>query len=154
MIKRRLTREEFERYKILLAKISTGEPFDDLTDEDKIEFVELYEKLYPLDKKKMSSMSSIFENDGYDGYEIDLMNIKILAYTAEEPYKSIYLDNISKVTEGDLHYSGGSYASGGKFFVTVDDWDDKSNSATYSTFFHETTHCIDYFLVAYYFFVN
>ncbi len=144
--KRRLTREEYERYEVLLVQTQIGDPVSRMSQADKEEFISLYETLYPADAKSMESMANLFANDGYSGYELDVLNIKLLAYTAPEPYKSIYIDNIDLVKEGDLHYTEWPNASGGKFNINVANFSTPRTSETYGTFFHETSHCIDYFL--------
>ena len=99
LLRQRLTREEYEEYEALTAKTLTSDPVLSLTEEEKKRFIELYEMLYPIDADNMKSIVSIFEKEGYAGYEEDLMNIKVLAYTADEPYKSVYIDKISTVGE-------------------------------------------------------
>lgn len=146
LLRQRLTREEYEEYEALTAKTLTSDPVLSLTEEEKKRFIELYEMLYPIDADNMKSIVSIFEKEGYAGYEEDLMNIKVLAYTADEPYKSVYIDNISTVREGELDYTGWSNASNGVFHVNLAGVTGQKTPATYSTFFHETSHCIDYYL--------
>ncbi|MBQ9936559.1 MAG: hypothetical protein IJO70_11990 [Lachnospiraceae bacterium] len=153
-LKENLTREEYERYQVLLAKAKAGDPVLALDESlgEKTEFIALYEKLYPTDAENMDHLDKIFSKDGYTGYEEDLLNIKVLTYSADDPYKSIFIDNISSVKKGDLHYAGWSQASGGKFYINVDDMytinpvtnvKEKTGTA-YNTFFHEVSHCIDY----------
>lgn len=145
-LKRKLTREEYERYQSLLVQVQSGDPVTGLTQAEKEEFISLYETLYPADANNMESMADLFADDGYSGYEIDVLNIKLLAYTAEEPYKSVYIDNIDLVKEGNLHHTGWSTTTDGKFFINVADMSNPRTAKTYNTFFHETSHCIDYFL--------
>ncbi len=122
-------------------------PFDSLTYEQRKLYVLLYEDKYPDDADQMSNISTIFENDGYLGWEEDLYNIKFLTYTAPEPYKSVYLQNVKKITTGQLSTKDWPHASGGSFCIIAEEWfKPPKKSSTYDVFFHETTHCIDYFL--------
>ncbi len=146
LLRQQLTREEYEEYEVLTAKALTSDPVLSLTEDEKKRFIELYEKLYPSDADNMQSLVSIFEKAGYAGYEEDLINIKVLAYTADEPYKSVYIENISKVQEGELDYTGWSNTSYGVFHINLAGVTGQKTSVTYSTFFHETSHCIDYYL--------
>lgn len=146
LLRQRLSRAEYEEYETLMSKALKGDPVRSLTADKKERLVELYEKLYPSDADNMASLVSIFEQEGYAGYEEDLMNIKVLAYTADEPYKSVYINNISKVQEGELDYTEWPYTSNGVFHVNLAGVTGQKTAAAYSRFFHETSHCIDYYL--------
>lgn len=146
LLRRNLSREEYEEYEALTAKALKGDPVLSLTADEKKQFIELYEKVYPADADNMKSIVSIFENECYVGRKEDLMNIKVLVYTADEPYKSVYIKNISRVKKGDPNYTGYPHASNGAFYINLAKGADKKTSVTYSEFFHETSHCIDYYL--------
>ncbi len=146
LLRRNLSKEEYEEYEALTAKALKSDPVLSLTAEEKKRFIELYETVYPSDTDNMKSIVSIFENECYVGRKEDLMNIKVLVYTADEPYKSVYIKNISRVKKGDPNYTGYPYASNGAFYVNLAKGADKKTSVTYSEFFHETSHCIDYYL--------
>ncbi len=148
-IKGNLTKEEYDRYQILLNKTKYSDPVAKLSRQEKREFISLYEKLYPSDAEKMNYIGDVFADDGYPGYEDDVVNIKLLVYTAEDPYKSVYIDNLSPEIKGELHDKVWPRASAGVFYIDVDGWDDYGNSnktaEMYASFFHESSHCIDYF---------
>lgn len=146
LLRRNLSREEYEEYKALTAKALKGDPVLFLTADEKKRFIELYETVYPSDADNMESIVNIFENECYVGRKEDLMNIKVLVYTADEPYKSVYIKNISRVKKGDPNYTRYPHASNGAFYVNLAKGADKKTSVTYSEFFHETSHCIDYYL--------
>lgn len=144
-----MTKEEYDRYQILLNKTKYSDPVAKLSHQEKREFIQLYEKLYPGDAEKMSYISNVFSSDGYPGYEDDIVNIKLLVYTTEDPYKSVYIDNLSPEIKGELHDKVWPRASAGVFYIDVDGWDDYGTSnktaEIYASFFHESSHCIDYF---------
>ena len=112
MVKQKLSREEYERYIEIKDNMKIGDPVVRLKPEEKQEFVELYERMFPHDAINMCSICGILLNDGYPRCEEDALNIKLLAYTANEPYKSIYIDNIHLVKGGNLHHNGWPAASG------------------------------------------
>lgn len=147
MVKQKLSREEYERYIEIKDNMKIGDPVVRLKPEEKQEFVELYERMFPHDAINMSSICGILLNDGYPRCEEDALNIKLLAYTANEPYKSIYIDNIHLVKGGNLHHNGWPSSDEGIFSISVDKWEEVwgqyRTSGTYSIFFHETSHCID-----------
>ncbi len=141
-----MTGEDYKSFSELLVECDMDDPVLGLTEDEKKKFVELYEKLNPEHAANMEGIVNIFEEDGYDGYEEDLLNIKLLAYSADEPYRSAYLNNIGNVRYGDVHNAGREYSSMGAFYVNFENNGEERNSLSYKTFFHETTHCIDYYL--------
>ena len=60
------------------------------------EYAEKFDNLIASDKKKMLT-------------EDDIRRIKYLAYTAEEPYRTIYLETLERYTIGDSNMAEGAY---------------------------------------------
>jgi len=108
-------------------------------------YVLLYEDSHPGVNEQMASINTIFEEANYLGWEDDMTNIKFLTYTAPEPYRSVYLNYASNITEGNINYAGWSHASGGAFYIDHTKFN-INDASTYKTFFHETSHCIDYWI--------
>lgn len=127
-------------------------------DPEKQRVVEEYEREHPEVAAKMNETFSGMENGAwtYDkngnrvtfhpGTPEDVMNIKYIAYTAEEPYRSLFLDNVSKVnivpTDG-----GSCYSNVGGETIKIN-WNDSSIMANdsggpYAVFYHEYGHFLD-----------
>lgn len=125
-------------------------PFDTLgTDTKRILYVSAYESFNEEDALKMSFISSQFAVEGYEGWQEDLNNIKFLVYTADEPFKSFYLNGASGIVINDFEYKDTQYFSSSILdygvHIDVDKMDQAAKgAAAYTTFFHECTHEIDY----------
>lgn len=127
-------------------------PFDELSFEERDLYVILYEDYNTDDAELMQGIDDYFTNDGYAGYETDLTNIKFLVYTAEEPFKSIYLQTADDLVINQMHYTGTSKFCNGVanaddygIYIDVSDMDQDNKAAmAYTTFFHEWGHLIDY----------
>ena len=144
-----MTGEDYRLFSELLVECDMDDPVLGLTEDEKKKFIELYEKLNPEHAANMEGIVNIFEEDGYDGYEEDLLNIKLLAYTADEPYRSVYLNNIGRVKYGYLNLPKEykwPHATNGVFYIDKGEMTGERTAATYISFFHESSHCIDYFL--------
>lgn len=48
-------------------------------------------------KHSQENRQKAFEEDGYDGWEIDVTNIKFLLYSADDPYRSLYLNYADEI---------------------------------------------------------
>lgn len=77
--------------------------------------------------------------------EDDIRNIKYLIYTAEEPYRSIYLKSVSKYKIDTMDADDQAFYRPWKHTVTYDypDSFDEDPRGPYTTFFHEGGHAID-----------
>lgn len=108
----------------------------------KREIIEEYEKKHPEDAKKINKFLST--GDGKDLTDEDVENIKYLIYTAKEPYRSIYINSLSKFRINTINGSGGYYTPW-KHTVTYDypDCFSKDPRGAYTVFFHECGHAID-----------
>lgn len=126
----------------------TGCKFDNLSFTEREIYVLLYEKdpNNSNDVKQMNCIRDAFEKDGYEGWEKDIVNIKFMVYTAEDPYKSIFIANADKVKIGDLHSDEWPHQSGGKIYINVEDEFSLNVASSYTTFFHEFSHGIDWSL--------
>ncbi len=117
---------------------------------------ELVVDLYRLiDPESALGFDNLFDSANAPFDKFDRYNIMYLAYTADEPYRSIYLDTLGTYTLGDVTLSDGAfYTKGGSSTssytvansVNIDPktclyYDSKG---AYTTFFHECGHAIDY----------
>lgn len=101
-----------------------------------------YYDIYHLDEARTMTHNLLpMINEGYDDH---VNNIKLLAYTADEPYKSVFLENVQYVKIEDIH-SSSSYEWCHGIYINVDDMGDASDASEndYRTYFHEMSHGID-----------
>ena len=139
-----LTKEEREEIEKEIEKIISENPdVTQMSDAEKEHLIDLYEQLYPEHRENMNEVLEPIEDAGYDDHA---QNIKVLAYTAEEPYRSIFLNNVGDVNIIETDCNGTQNYNHGKGGVSldIDSWDSPSDAGTYSTFFHECSHAIDY----------
>ena len=96
------------------------------------EYAEKFDNLIASDKKKMLT-------------EDDIRRIKYLAYTAEEPYRTIYLETLERYTIGDSNMAEGAYYRSWYHDInfTYDECFGRDPRGPYTTFFHESGHGID-----------
>ena len=126
--------KDFQDGKIKLEK---------LNGKDTAEAVAWYD-IYHLDEAR--SMYRNLHPLISEGYEGHVNNIKLLSYTAAEPYKSVFLENVGNVIVADIHYSDGtSYQCQGEIFIDVAEMGNASwaGANKYDTYFHEVSHGID-----------
>lgn len=131
-----------------LDGLSPKNVFEILTPDERAQYVEMYEKVFPEHADSMNHIRDQFDTDKlrYVGWEEDITNIKFMAYTASEPYKSVYLNNISNITIVDLNYTGTQFFRGGEGVYLNHTKMDTNKASSYNTFFHETSHGIDYYI--------
>ena len=102
-----------------------------------------YEKDHPEQAKLFNEFLSGGKNNQLT--DDDIRNIKYLAYSAKEPFRSIYLNSLSKFKIGNGDLNGGAYYK--PFFHTLNYSypDDFANDprGPYTTIFHECGHAID-----------
>lgn len=119
--------------------------------EVKDNFIKEYELSHPEIGKNMDECLKGIKSK--ENGEEHIRNIKVLAYTAEEPYRSLFLESVDKVKINtyDLPDEEGSqYYCSGEVYFRLKDWLYYSDgtprpitSDTYTTFFHEFGHAID-----------
>ncbi|MDO5127343.1 MAG: hypothetical protein Q4D54_06315 [Eubacteriales bacterium] len=124
-----------------------------MSPDEREQLVELYEQLHPGDARNMDTCLQPLADEGYND---DITYIKAIAYTAPEPYRSIYLENVGDINIVDLHYDknksqnyksgidvdGDGVADGGIRFNIDERWSSDPRTR-YNTFFHESGHAID-----------
>ena len=107
--------------------------------------VDLYRLINPDSAKKFDELFDSCENATIS--ELDRYNIMYLAYTAEEPYKSLLLNSLGKFKLGkfdpELKQSGFEPGKNVINFTTGNSWLRDLDGA-YTSFFHECGHAIDY----------
>ncbi|MBC1373666.1 hypothetical protein HB847_15035 [Listeria booriae] len=114
-------------------------------DLDKIMTIVEYEALHPESVKKTNEFLSPLEMQ-------DVIGIKYLIYTSEEPYRSLCLEYMDEFEITDTKKSGVFTGESGMLFwhqnasLVFDVKEDRINPrGQYYTFFHEMGHAIDYF---------
>ncbi len=126
-----------------------------LTREEKQLLIDAFEREFPEYASNMDSVLSIFAAENYYDH---ILNIKVLAYTANEPYRTLFLENVGDVKIQTLHetgtqnFKGKAPNEGGGVYINVDKMtftnEDEAlaDARVYNTFFHECSHNIDYIL--------
>ena len=123
--------------------IRVSKPFSKLSFEERELYVILFEE--DSDNKtyasNMNSVREAFEKKGFADWEKHLSNIKFMAYSADEPYRSTYLKNVQNV-KYDLSYTDWPNTTGNTIHIDASQFN-LSDPSYYGTFFHESTHAID-----------
>ena len=125
---------------------------DNPTNQDKDKLIDNYEKNHILHKL---ILEDFLNSDGAKGLtEDDIRNIKYLVYTADEPYRSLYLNSLLKFRIRTINGSGGYYMpwsqgieqtgeEGHTVTYTYPDCFADDPRGPYTVFFHECGHAID-----------
>lgn len=124
-----------ERLEKLLEKYRLQ---DSVTDEDKDEFIRIYEIYNVETKKKLDNLLSKLTEE-------QIREVKYIIYTAEEPYRSIYLKELESYTIGNVSGSDTGFFRSSDNTINVDMIAEPTNPrGPYTTFFHESGHALDY----------
>jgi len=151
--------EYLEKYlDYLLEGKVTGANIASLNADDRQRMITVFEALHPGDADNMDDLFEDMAADtsGYD-YSEDINNIKYIIYTADEPYRSIFLeyaDNIvigdydyqEKDSDGNLksqHYSPSDNEVYIRFHSNNNNVGINDPQGPYVVFFHEYGHAID-----------
>ncbi len=118
-------------------------PFYNMTDEQRELYVDIYEIKHPEDAENMNELvNQLGEGDNYyDGWETDAINIKFLVYTADEPYRSAFINNADEITIMDTRAHNNAHCSGSGIYVDVDAYD-LHDLEYYSVIIHESSHAV------------
>lgn len=109
-----------------------------ITEEDKDAYIQLYE-IYCAEYK--AGLAVLLE----DLSEDQVREIKYIVYSAEEPYRSIYLSELESYRTGNLSGEDTGFFSPVTNTVNVDMSEEETNPrGPFTTFFHESGHAIDY----------
>ncbi len=109
-----------------------------ITEEDKDTYIRLYET---YDSEYRSKLAVLLE----DLSEDQIREIKYIVYSAEEPYRSIYLSELESYRTGNLSGEDTGYFSSVTNTINVDMSKEETNPrGSFTTFFHESGHAIDY----------
>ena len=109
--------------------------------EEKDSAIRDFEKDHPEEAKKLNDFLNSGKNNNLT--DEDKRNIKYLIYTAKEPYRSIYLNNLDKIKIGDGDLGDGAFYSNGKINLSYPESFKNDPRGPYTTFFHEYGHGID-----------
>lgn len=119
-----------------------------MSDEDKAkrdEFIRFYEFLHT---DHMNSIDQFFDNSAKDGLTSDdIANIKYLAYISEEPYHTVFFNNISNCKVITWQHSGtpfyGKNDEKNEYGVHININEARTYDGAYRQVFHEIGHQID-----------
>lgn len=124
-----------QQLEILLEKIKAK---GTLTTDDMDEVIHLYETYHPKIKLKIEKLLDKLS-------EKEIRKIKYYIYSSEEPYRSIYLEQLEGYHLGNISGKDTGYFSPSDNSVNVDMPNEPKNPrGPYTTFFHECGHAIDY----------
>ncbi len=147
-------REFLEKYLEELTADRYGGNSDVLAmdEADRDMLITIYELLNEEDAENMNNFFLDMANDSSYDYSDDIANIKYITYTAPEPYRSAFLNNLTNIGLGsydhDTSVSAQHYSQdGGKIYVDFTGANVGMNDprGPYTTFFHEMGHGIDDF---------
>lgn len=107
------------------------------------DFIRDYERSHPRARKDLDSILRSGNNNVLT--EEDIRKIKYLAYTAEEPFRSIYLRYLRDYMIGDGNMKEGAYYDPNNKTInfTYKDCFKNDPRGEYTTFFHESGHGVD-----------
>lgn len=109
-----------------------------ITDQDKDEFIRIYEIYNVETKKKLDNLLSKLTEE-------QIREVKYILYTADEPYRSIYLNELESYTIGNVSGSDTGFFRPFDNTINVDMIAEPTNPrGPYTTFFHESGHALDY----------
>lgn len=118
----------------LLSTLKDGLP--DIN-KSKDELIKEFEELHPEIKEKLDEILSVYPED-------KIRDVKYLIYSAEEPFRSVYLDNLNEFDYVDFHSGDGQYFSPNNNTIHLDiDANANDPRGPWCTFFHESGHAID-----------
>lgn len=111
---------------------------DIVSSDDKDEFIKIYEIYNPEKKKKLDNLLSKLTEE-------QIREVKYILYTADEPYRSIYLNELESYTIGNVSGSDTGFFRPFDNTINVDMIAEPTNPrGPYTTFFHESGHALDY----------
>ncbi|HJC37695.1 MAG TPA: hypothetical protein H9757_01310 [Candidatus Mediterraneibacter faecigallinarum] len=139
--------ERFTEYQEYLSKygelrvkklLEHYKSMDVVSNDDKDEFIRVYEIYNPEKKKKLDNLLSKLTEE-------QIREVKYILYTADEPYRSIYLNELESYTIGNVSGSDTGVFRPFDNTINVDMIKEPTNPrGPYTTFFHESGHALDY----------
>lgn len=107
------------------------------------ELINKFEQEHPEYAKKLDKLLDTDKENMLT--EEDIRRIKYLAYTAEEPYRSIYLSMLGRYVIGNSNLEKGAYYRPYEHTInfTYKDCFENDPRGPYTTWFHESGHGID-----------
>jgi hypothetical protein len=121
----------------------TSESFPAISYDSKRNYVQLYEALHPEEAALLDRVLS-----DPDLSEAERLDIRFIIYSAPEPYRSIYLEHLSRfVIHVDSDVNGAYYMPGlEEIFIEDEDGNLRLDlRSAYNCFFHECGHAVDDF---------
>ena len=108
-------------------------------------YIQIYELLNPEQAETVREfMSPVTEAaTRRNGYAQDVENILYILYTAEEPYRTVFIDSSRKLKLGDINYDETAYYNSGTQSINLNMDKLRSSSLPYLTLFHEWGHGVD-----------
>ena len=129
-------------------KDKNGQDIKTISNVERLLLIMCYEYQNPEDKKKIDKFLEPLTKCGHDE---DVLNIKYIIYAASEPYKTLLLANISKISIIDHHTNNSRLLKDQAFatpivkaiVLSLDDHGLNDPRGPYCSFFHEIGHGID-----------
>ncbi len=140
---------KFQSYSNLLMAVGQWEAYLELfledcrakggiTEEDKKQYIRIYEEYQKEQTAELNQLLSVLSQE-------EISEIKFKVYAAEEPYRSIYLTNLTNYTIGNISGSDTGYFTPVRNTINVNMKEEPGNPrGPYTIFFHESGHAIDY----------
>lgn len=106
--------------------------------------ITLYEEIRPGHGQAMDTFFREMKQDMTKDYTRDIANMKFLAYTAAEPYRTVFLTNIGQIELADYEYTERQHYSNGKIYINFSGIENGKNDkkGAYTTIMHEIGHAI------------
>lgn len=140
---------KFENYTQLLINVGQWEAYlklllencelkGGMTEEDKLEYIRIYEKYNKEQAEQIEKLLSKLSEE-------EINRIKFYVYSVDEPYRSIYLQSMENYSLGNISGDDTGYFTPSGNTINVDMTEEPGNPrGPYTTFFHESGHAIDY----------
>lgn len=127
--------------KYINALVSSKDNVCDLSYEEKQQIITLYELYH---KEHQEDMDDFLAPIQWKDYTQEAIDIKVISYTAPEPYRTLFLDKVKYIEIIETEYRGTEYykSDGHCLYLNVSSWE-----GDYTTLFHECGHAVDDLLI-------
>ncbi|MBQ9935211.1 MAG: hypothetical protein IJO70_05115, partial [Lachnospiraceae bacterium] len=127
--------------KYINALVSSKDNVCDLSDEEKQQIITLYELYH---KEHQENIDDFLAPIQWKGYTQEAIDIKVISYTAPEPYRTLFLDKVKYIEIIETEHIGTEYykSDGHCLYLNVSSWE-----GDYTTLFHECGHAVDDLLI-------
>ncbi len=121
--------------------VSSKDNVCDLSDEEKQQIITLYELYH---KEYQENIEDFLAPIQWKGYTQEAIDIKVISYTAPEPYRTLFLDKVKYIEIIETEHRATEYykSDGHCLYLNVSSWE-----GDYTTLFHECGHAFDDLMV-------